>query len=494
MKKLSVILVLSMSIFACKNYTDEEIQQEIEKVIEQKKEEEKSENLPNDSINAPNDSTIVAPEEKPKFEPKLLQTKGIFQDGEPDVVVMNRQLRWWNLMKPVRVDTTNIEFPELKANQILITSYALKPVKNLKVFAGDEEIIFIPELPALSQNVYELADTFVKSNFEFSLSSDDEFYKKLTAVKTNWNVAFGKTAATSPLDCGALEARVLIGYITDMAYTMSCPEFETLLNNYETITYGKFKNDAGVLCDLASGSAERENLEKMIYKPDGWDFTLGLMDDKNVAGQAYTGTGRMSVNIREIARHFQSGAPTGYHEFGHTINYGHSSSFSLYDINVLYENQNVEANLPDGANNKRTGSLREYLCGLHTTLVRFKMAPYSDDNIFEEYLNTKYDGVRKSNKVIESDESFRGGVRKNFFERNYVKFWQKYNGTLPDINNYTPEKVVVMYMEKESFSGKQYLNHFEKSLYRGNITFYPQFAGLLAPYFDAAEKANLVSK
>lgn len=411
---------------------------------------------------------------------KLISDGKILQDGESSAIVMDNSLRWWKLTEPVRVETNNAttangSLAEVKDNQIRITSYSLYAIKNVDVYGDGTKLFTIANLPALAEQVYELPNGEKNTDYtNYSVKSSDAHYKKIAGGKMLKTLYFAKSNSQWA-DLGPLEAREYIAFWTNLAFTFSSPEFETLLKNYKQLTGLEFTDDHnsnGTITkhDLTTDTVARDKIKNGIFV----EKTLGIglvgsekydSDGKTVGGQAYAGS--LAVTPVNLTVAYYLGLGVGVHEFGHTIDYDHESSFSK--------------------------DLQEYSGGLSACFVRLGKAPYcsidlqgyhkeenSDKrkikNPNQEMLTTKYNEAKIQRENTQWYKAIVTG-----------KGMVMFAGKNPNEN---PNLIGDQYKTNIS---DQFVNVFEKAVYN-NKTLYPNLYSALEAggYFKKAKAAGIL--
>ena len=308
---------------------------------------------------------------------KLTESKAntksrMLQDGESWETLTNHSQR--------SVLMNQILSANLSGNTLTVKSYSAVPVQNLQIrtkIRHSNEWVVLAELDQLTafstakfniklndQSRFPFADgsgsmqiaglsqtTIAPSDiFELYVTSEtDEHVKKLNSIKAKWNVHFGtydepgKWCRITPV-----YAREWIIMMTNMAYMLSTPEFETLWFNHKAVMGHDFFGNAGKV-DAVNGYFQPEDYARVYQEIlDRDEVNLGVTD----MGGGLGGWKVLGVDTWLFYGHYRlSGMRIIAHEFGHRWG-GHSSAWAM-------ENHGFEA-MVDGLNfyfQRRAGSL-----------------------------------------------------------------------------------------------------------------------------------------
>lgn len=406
----------------------------------------------------------------------------ILQDSEPSETVMNQTKRWWKLTEPVRIETkTDYKGGEvtLKDDQIVLTSYSLYPITGIEVFDGagaDAKYLFtIGDISALARNVYTIPEGKTSTTGKYVVKSKDAHFLKIAGGKLPLTLKFHKLNDLWG-NLNPIEAREYIAFWTNVGFTFSSDEFDILLRNYVQLTGGKFKDDHNSAYvtehDLANEPKVVEEIKSRIFKEKTLNVGLIGSDTENdgdtKGGQATASA--LGVTTVNFAKLYFIGIGVGVHEFGHTIDYDHKSSFS--------------------------SDLQNYAGGLSACFIRLGKAPYSNKDLIG-YCKEQNQSKRK----IQSPNQAMLSAKYNDaeVERNYTHFYQKYVGRIDNVwigykfepgRNPAEGGSAIITTEEQTRESTQFVNAFEKAVYK-NQNLYPDLHKALKPYFDTAKAAGI---
>lgn len=194
----------------------------------------------------------------------------ILQVDEPNSTVVNSSLRRFNTREIIRL---------LRADEqtLRLTSYSPLPVEKIDVYCRlnrvqglDEEFLLfsVDSLPGFGELEYRPAftqDTAVyrtesgrylsfhqpyidEGDITLTIRTDDAHYARLMRIKPSWTCYFSNysNAGASWREMKAIYAREWVAIVTNLAYMVSMPEFEEVLNNYSTVMGGDLYGNGGV--------------------------------------------------------------------------------------------------------------------------------------------------------------------------------------------------------------------------------------------------------
>lgn len=300
----------------------------------------------------------------------LVSGSRILQNGESWETITDREQRSFSVNRPIRVRLT-------EGNRIEVTSYMMTETTDVEIWA---ESVSFPEplrmlklsrLAPLAQNVYLLptthADGFLvgksgKKHFirkravyhdgdlTFSVTADDARYRQIAALDVDWFLYFGKYDEPGKWPrINALYAREWIIMMTNLAAVASSEELEVLLTNHYRQSNGKdveFHRDDGTY--FSTKQEYVDLLESIRRKPS---FRLGVTS----MGGGLGGGETLGVDTWNFYSHYYNGSSILVHEFGHTLGYGHSSSFCY-------------------------GEYQDYMTQVWVMLIRLGKLPYLSDD------------------------------------------------------------------------------------------------------------------
>lgn len=432
------------------------------------------------------DSPLTPPviPESDKVTAKVVKTAQILQDGESSDTVMNQTKRWWKLTEPVRIETkTDYNGAELTLgdDQILLTSYSLYPITGIEVFDGagaDANYLFtIGDISELAQNVYTIPEGGESTTTgKYVVKSNDEHYRKIAGGKMQKTLYFAKSNSLWGL-LGPLEAREYVAFWTNLAFTFSSPEFETLLKNYKKLTDLEFTDDHnsnGTITkhDLATDTVARDEIKNRLFVEK--TLGIGLVGSETYdsngtkGGQAYANS--LAITPVNLTVAYYLGLGVGVHEFGHTINYDHESSFSK--------------------------DMQTYAGGLSACFIRLQKAPYYNID-FVGYHKPENESVR--NLKVPDQKMLTNKYNESKLQRDNANYYQKYVGNVNGVYvgyEWTPgrnpdEGKKQIQPAEQTVTSDQYINAFEKAVYK-NSDIYPDLYKALKMYFDDAKTAGIL--
>lgn len=331
----------------------------------------------------------------------------ILQDGESFETITDQEKRCFYVNQPLQVKW-------LSETTIEVTSYAMQPVKDVRIWMNIPEykediyLMNIGELPALSQNVYTVPfakgikeyqtrsgntvtvsmNSAAQTDIAYSITSLDPWYQKIAGMQPHWKVTFGNYSGGNWRKINALYAREWIIMITNMATVFDSDEMRYLFTfeNYpKSNNNGKhFHTDSGY---YYSSNTDYEKLLTQIYNKE--HFNVGV----TAIGGGLGGGATLGVDTWIFYSHYYGSNSEDSaliaHEMGHGLGFGHSSSFCY-------------------------GEFQAYVQDLYGLLLRTEALPYTDDSINgfykEENAQYRYNGVaqnyRQKRKGLNSIERF----------------------------------------------------------------------------------------
>ncbi len=317
----------------------------------------------------------------------------ILQLDELSSIVTNQSLRSFQTDELIQIRPT-------EGNMLKVTSYSAMPILNIQIYCRINNVdglsepfhlLSIDSLPGFGQFKYQPAFTrkkstyktvsgkyisfhqpkFATNDFEFTVDSDDEFFKMLKTIKAGWNISFsnyywdGVNEAGNWREMSAIYAREWVVMMTNYAYIVSLPEFKEIMFNYKKVLGGNLHGNGGV-----SDIFTREHYEALYNQFfQNRTYVLGRTGmGGGLGGGTTLGADHWIFYSHYISR---EGWHTVIHEMSHCMGYSHNS-------NMTYGNHYGFA---DGCIPK-----------LHSYLRRKNNLPYNDPDLlgFTKPENKKY--------------------------------------------------------------------------------------------------------
>lgn len=301
----------------------------------------------------------------------LVSQSRILQDGEDWETITNRAERSFYINRPIRVQLT-------EGNSIEVTSYLPTKTSNVEIWAesvGFPEplrMLKLSQLESFSQNVYLLPTThsdgfligksgkkhflrrrakYNEGDLEFSVTTSDSLYQQIAALDVNWFIYFGRYDSPGKWKrINALYAREWIIMMTNLAAVTCSEELSVLLLDHYKESNGRnveFHRNNGTF--FSTKKEYEDLLESIKRKPS---FSLGVTSMGGGLGGGQT----LGIDTWNFYSHYYGGTSILVHEFGHTIGYGHSSSFCY-------------------------GEYQYYMTDVWAMLIRLGKLPYLSDDI-----------------------------------------------------------------------------------------------------------------
>jgi len=282
-------------------------------------------------------------------ESKARERSRVLQDGESWETLTNSSQRY--------VYMDHILSATLNGNRLHLQSYSAVPVRDLQIRAkikNSEDWVILAKLDQLTpfsnasfdlkltdQSRFPLLDgtgsiqlaglsqtTQNPSNiFDLKISSEtDEHVKKLNQIKAKWKIYFGtydepnKWCRITPV-----YAREWGMMMTNLAYMLSTPEFETLWFNHKAVMGHDFLGNAGQV-EGPNGFFQPEDYVR-IYREilNRNEINLGITN----MGGGLGGGAVLGVDTWLFYGHYRlSGYRIIAHEFGHHWG-GHNSAWAM---------------------------------------------------------------------------------------------------------------------------------------------------------------------
>ena len=301
----------------------------------------------------------------------LVSESAILRDGESWETITDRELRSFTVNRPVRVRV-------VEGTSVEVTSFLSEEIADVSVWVESDlypeplRVLKLQRLKPLVQNVYLLpmihSDGYLEgrsgkrhfigkralfhdNELRFSVTSDDPLYRQITSLDVDWLIYFGNYDEPGKWPrINALYAREWIILMTNFAAVASSEELEVLLTGYYRQSNGKdaeFHRDDGSY--FSSKQEYVDLLESIRRKPS---FKLGVTS----MGGGLGGGEVLGIDTWNFYSHYYGGSSILVHEFGHTLGYGHSSSFCY-------------------------GEYEGYMAQIWAMLIRLEKLPYLSDEL-----------------------------------------------------------------------------------------------------------------
>ncbi len=216
-------------------------------------------------------------------------------------------------------------------NKLVLTSFMLYPCKNVTVTTkAGKTLMSKKTIQPLTRTVICDFDFLTDSVKNYSVSTDDDFYRKITSIKTNWNISFHgyyirKSEKKNRIDdtMRPVYVREWIATVYDMAFVAGLPEFERRC--YEAVEKKTLVTDKKLTVPLT-----KEQMDGLLKKT--WKWTLQLGRNK----EGFGGGGGSTLHL---AGSWIRGIPTSknyvdahafWHEFSHCMGWGHEQGNMCY--------------------------------------------------------------------------------------------------------------------------------------------------------------------
>ncbi len=210
----------------------------------------------------------------------------------------------FNTQQPLKLEEVD--------NKLVLTSFMLYPCKNVTVTAPDgKKLISKKTIQPLTRTVLCGFDFMADSVENYTLTTDDAFYKKLVSIPVDWDISFHdwyyRPANMMPVHC-----RQWIAGIYNVAYIIGLPEYERRC--YEAVEK-KFLVTNEELTEFLS----KEQMGKLLEKARSFSLILCKCAD----GYGVSGGHPIYLSNSWIVG-LSEGTPNGFwHEFSHSMGWGH---------------------------------------------------------------------------------------------------------------------------------------------------------------------------
>lgn len=277
------------------------------------------------------------------------QHYSILSDSESKEVYYDANQRSFRINQPLQVS--------IDENAMLHTRfYSVRPVKGMTIYARISQFssewlkfAYYEEIPMLGDALLPIPfmkrdviyytesgkrvkipkqDTFTNDQIEFKLVSDDPYWKMIEQIKVNWYIYFASYGGDPDMPDGKpsgnwrgvrpVHIREYIAYFTNVAYMWELPDCEQAMHDYVAIN-GEFYDDAKRPVPVSTIMTKFRSMSK---------FKLGLIKPGGVAGLGGSGVYGLAQYI--LLHHYGNAyyCSLAFHELGHCMGFGHSSSFT----------------------------------------------------------------------------------------------------------------------------------------------------------------------
>ena len=212
-------------------------------------------------------------------------------------------------------------------DKLVITSVMLDPCKNVTVTDKNGKALIRNKTiqPFTRMELCDF-DFLTDSVDNYTLTVNDDLYKKLVAGQVKWDISFDfAVRRTTTPDSVAAEtfrpvyAREFIAGMYNVAYIIGSEEYERRC--YEAVDKKLLVTDEALTVPLT-----REQMENLLKKTKKWSFVLGR---DNIAG---TGGGGVLTMDTDFILAFSKGAPSAFwHEFSHCMGWAHENGNMCFE-------------------------------------------------------------------------------------------------------------------------------------------------------------------
>ncbi|MBP5721979.1 MAG: leucine-rich repeat domain-containing protein [Bacteroidales bacterium] len=208
--------------------------------------------------------------------------------------------------------------------KLVLTSFMLYPCENVTVTDKDgKALISNKTIQPLTRTV--LCDfDFESDNVDnYTLTTDDDFYKRLISIPTNWDISFNgfvrRPSTNTANHCetaNQVHAREWIALVYNMAYVVGLPE-------YAERCYQAVENKELVTDEDLSVFLTKEEMDALLNKTLNYSLVLG---------RCQAGYGLGGGNMLYLENGWLTGISTStswknthafWHEFSHCMGWGH---------------------------------------------------------------------------------------------------------------------------------------------------------------------------
>ena len=211
-------------------------------------------------------------------------------------------------------------------DKLVLTSFMLYPCENVTVTAKNgKTVIRNKTIYPLTRTVLCDFDFLTDSVDNYTVTTTDAFYKRLSSIPISWNLSFSgfvRRASTSEdsfiSTMRPVFAREYIAGIYNVAEIMASEEYERRC--YEAVEKKLLVTDEALTIPLT-----KEQMEKLLAKTKSWSLTLGR---DSIGG---TGGGTWLSMTTSFILQFSLGKPSSFwHEFSHCMGWAHEQGNMCY--------------------------------------------------------------------------------------------------------------------------------------------------------------------
>lgn len=212
-------------------------------------------------------------------------------------------------------------------NKLVLTSFMLYPCEKVTVTTkSGKTLIRNKTIYPLTRTVLCDFDFLTDSVDNYSVTTPDAFYKRLSSIPMSWNISFSgfvRRESTSEDNFIAtmrpVFAREYIAGIYNVAEIMGSAE-------YERRCYQAVKDKTLVTDEALTVPLTKEQMENLLAKTKNWSLTLGR---DTIAG---TGGGSWLSMTSGFILNFSLGKPSAFwHEFSHCMGWAHEQGNMCYE-------------------------------------------------------------------------------------------------------------------------------------------------------------------
>ncbi len=271
----------------------------------------------------------------------------ILQDNEPKEIYSDPSLRQFNTAQPLQLEFTtegklHVRFySPRKLDDVLIKAYIPAVCNEYFDIAYFDTIPgfadFYETTPLIQRNTMchtesgrqievQQLDIAALANAQFKIESSDPYWSKLEKIKHGWNIYWGLYGGNPDLENGGptgnwmgirpVHCRESVALFLNFTYMIDMPEHEQILRENADKLYDDNKNPIQVEQVLQQMRQKRTLQVGLVYAGNG---VLGL-----------GGGSTFGAYQQAWFEHYWNAYSCNimFHELGHVMGYGHSSSFT----------------------------------------------------------------------------------------------------------------------------------------------------------------------
>ena len=212
-------------------------------------------------------------------------------------------------------------------DKLVLTSFMLYPCENVTVTDKDgKALISNKTIQPLTRTVLCDFDFITDSVGNYTLTTDDDFYKRLVSIPTKWTISFNgfvrRPSTSEENHCWTAHTvhfREWIAGIYNAAFLIGLPE-------YEERCYAAVENKTLVTNEELTEFLTREQMENLLKKTKDYSLVLGRCE----GGFGLGGGNTLYLDNKWIFG-LSEGIPNGFwHEFSHCMGWAHSQGNMCY--------------------------------------------------------------------------------------------------------------------------------------------------------------------